>query len=92
MNTTTYADNSKAYQVIWGDNDVDLAVKASRHARQQLSKRRVVQVTTTKIAGPNTPCPCGSGLKFKRCHGQYRMVEVSIRPIGSVPNAVTRTD
>lgn len=20
--------------------------------------------------GPNQPCPCGSGLKFKRCHGK----------------------
>ncbi|MEN6317132.1 MAG: SEC-C metal-binding domain-containing protein [Syntrophaceae bacterium] len=23
-------------------------------------------------AGRNDPCPCGSGLKFKRCHGQKR--------------------
>ncbi|MDE2909562.1 MAG: SEC-C metal-binding domain-containing protein [Chloroflexota bacterium] len=21
-------------------------------------------------AGRNDPCPCGSGLKFKRCHGR----------------------
>jgi hypothetical protein len=21
--------------------------------------------------GRNTPCPCGSGLKYKRCHGRY---------------------
>jgi preprotein translocase subunit SecA len=20
--------------------------------------------------GPNEPCPCGSGQKYKRCHGQ----------------------
>lgn len=20
--------------------------------------------------GPNAPCPCGSGLKYKRCHGR----------------------
>ena len=23
-----------------------------------------------KNVGPNDPCPCGSGLKFKRCHGR----------------------
>jgi uncharacterized protein len=23
-------------------------------------------------AGRNDPCPCGSGLKFKRCHGRRR--------------------
>jgi uncharacterized protein len=24
------------------------------------------------VAGRNDPCPCGSGLKFKRCHGKTR--------------------
>jgi uncharacterized protein YecA (UPF0149 family) len=30
----------------------------------------VVQVNKTKYAGvgPNDPCPCGSGKKFKKCH------------------------
>ena len=23
-------------------------------------------------AGRNDPCPCGSGRKFKRCHGQQK--------------------
>ena len=22
--------------------------------------------------GRNDPCPCGSGLKFKKCHGKYK--------------------
>ena len=25
---------------------------------------------STKVAGRNDPCPCGSGKKYKRCHGQ----------------------
>ncbi len=29
-------------------------------------ERRVVKV------GPNDPCPCGSGLKYKKCHGRNR--------------------
>ena len=23
-----------------------------------------------KKVGPNDPCPCGSGLKYKKCHGK----------------------
>ncbi|MDB4285613.1 SEC-C domain-containing protein, partial [bacterium] len=28
--------------------------------------------TTTRNARPNEPCPCGSGRKYKKCHGQTR--------------------
>jgi len=28
-----------------------------------------VDVEPTKKAGRNDPCPCGSGKKFKKCHG-----------------------
>ena len=31
---------------------------------------RQEQATSLKNAGRNDPCPCGSGLKFKRCHGK----------------------
>jgi uncharacterized protein YecA (UPF0149 family) len=24
---------------------------------------------TTQTAGRNDPCPCGSGKKYKKCHG-----------------------
>jgi uncharacterized protein len=27
------------------------------------------------VAGRNDPCPCGSGLKTKQCHGRKRVVE-----------------
>ena len=26
-------------------------------------------LTNYKISGRNEPCPCGSGIKFKKCHG-----------------------
>ena len=26
--------------------------------------------TKVEKAGRNDPCPCGSGLKFKKCHGK----------------------
>ena len=30
----------------------------------------VEQARAFAAAGRNDPCPCGSGLKFKRCHGR----------------------
>ena len=27
--------------------------------------------TTTRKVGRNEPCPCGSGKKYKKCHGVY---------------------
>jgi preprotein translocase subunit SecA len=27
------------------------------------------QATSDKKAGRNDPCPCGSGKKYKKCHG-----------------------
>jgi len=29
--------------------------------------RKLVEETFTKKIGRNNPCPCGSGIKFKRC-------------------------
>jgi preprotein translocase subunit SecA len=33
-------------------------------------ERRVEPVRVEKKAGRNEPCPCGSGKKFKNCHGR----------------------
>jgi preprotein translocase subunit SecA len=30
----------------------------------------VEQRRTGEKVGRNDPCPCGSGLKFKKCHGK----------------------
>jgi SEC-C motif len=35
--------------------------------------------TMTRV-GRNQPCPCGSGLKYKRCHGSYRTEAASATP------------
>ena len=29
-----------------------------------------IPIVNTKTPRPNDPCPCGSGLKFKNCHGK----------------------
>lgn len=39
--------------------------------RQIFSAKDFVTLTEEQMrAGRNDPCPCGSGLKFKRCHGE----------------------
>ena len=40
--------------------------------RKELTKewRKAGQAHSEKIVGRNDPCPCGSGKKFKKCHGQ----------------------
>lgn len=32
--------------------------------------RTPTRAGTLPVVGRNDPCPCGSGLKFKRCHGK----------------------
>jgi hypothetical protein len=44
-------------------SDVELA--ASKARLEQLTKETI----TTERPGRNDKCPCGSGLKFKKCHG-----------------------
>jgi len=39
-------------------------------AQQQRQKPKVEPVRVEKKVGRNEPCPCGSGKKFKHCHGQ----------------------
>lgn len=38
-------------------------------ARAERAKQAVLQMPRPK-PGRNDPCPCGSGLKYKRCHGR----------------------
>jgi len=32
-----------------------------------------------QLPGRNDPCPCGSGLKFKRCHGDAAFKNTAFR-------------
>ena len=40
--------------------------------------------------GRNQPCPCGSGKKFKRCHGAPDSGQGSVRRLESIPPEVMR--
>jgi hypothetical protein len=40
----------------------------SRYETDPAASKPVAKLVLTK-AGPNSPCPCGSGKKYKKCHG-----------------------
>ncbi|MGY3094966.1 YecA family protein [Pantoea eucalypti] len=37
--------------------------------KENINQRHNLVIPKTKKIGRNTPCPCGSGIKFKKCHG-----------------------
>ena len=37
---------------------------------QQRQKQKLEPIRVEKKVGRNEPCPCGSGKKYKNCHGQ----------------------
>ncbi|MEQ8908105.1 MAG: preprotein translocase subunit SecA [Vicingaceae bacterium] len=44
--------------------------QGQQQAPQQQQKQKVEPVRVEKKVGRNEPCPCGSGKKFKHCHGK----------------------
>ena len=54
------------------DDLVDHNQQAAAHhdTRESASPQRAQPVIKDKLPGRNDPCPCGSGKKFKNCHGR----------------------
>jgi len=48
----------------------ELNAPGGEQASQQRQKPKVEPVRVEKKVGRNEPCPCGSGKKFKHCHGK----------------------
>lgn len=48
-------------------NEKERSLRASE--RLLRARTRPVELSGRSSFGRNEPCPCGSGLKFKRCHG-----------------------
>ena len=64
-------------QVTAGRADIPEVVQARRPegqgsepGQQDAPQQRVQPVRVDKKVGRNEPCPCGSGKKFKQCHGK----------------------
>jgi hypothetical protein len=47
-----------------------MRVRAISHTAPQTPAARPMPVRARSNAGRNDPCPCGSGIKFKKCHGR----------------------
>ena len=45
--------------------------KIDRVAKNESEKPKRMPIVKGAKIGPNDPCPCGSGLKFKKCHGKH---------------------
>jgi len=51
----------------WTGYQAERLVKYHGQVRSPVSAEAVQPVAKV---GPNQPCPCGSGQKYKRCHGR----------------------
>jgi preprotein translocase subunit SecA len=40
-----------------------------QNPQRQAEGPKVQQIRVTQKVGRNEPCPCGSGKKYKNCHG-----------------------
>ena len=53
-----------------GIPDIPAAVDVDSLKTSGESKFNPASMPKRKKIGPNDPCPCGSGLKYKKCHGK----------------------
>ena len=65
-------ERSQRYHEQKGEDLVDknqqaAAQRDTREGQQRISQQPIVR---EKLPGRNDPCPCGSGKKFKNCHGR----------------------
>ena len=51
-------------------NDPAQQAAAHHDTRESAEPRRQMPIRKDKLPGRNDPCPCGSGKKFKNCHGK----------------------
>lgn len=63
--------SKQQYTESHGNSEEEIAARnaAQRDTRQQIQQ----PIVKDKIPGRNDPCPCGSGKKFKQCHGKNIM-------------------
>ncbi|MEJ2054077.1 MAG: preprotein translocase subunit SecA [Calditrichaceae bacterium] len=59
--TSTGMGFQRAEQTVGEESDIQ------RASKERSNKKQPIRVE--KKVGPNDPCPCGSGKKYKKCHG-----------------------
>ena len=73
MTQAPISDNQQQRRQQYTESRTDLTdpgqrAAAARDTREQQGP--VQPITAEKLPGRNDPCPCGSGKKFKNCHGR----------------------
>ena len=63
-------DISSDYRQRYKYHQENLEREAQEKKRQQEERIRKAQIRTGPKIGRNEPCPCGSGKKYKQCHGR----------------------
>ena len=51
-------------------NDSAQQAAAQHDTRETAAQKHHEPIVKDKLPGRNDPCPCGSGKKFKNCHGK----------------------
>jgi preprotein translocase subunit SecA len=57
----------------------DFSQYSSTGGSGQDKNQKVEPVRVEKKVGRNDPCPCGSGKKYKQCHGSQQPVSQGLR-------------
>ena len=68
--TPVYNVPGNAQQVNSSDNSQLVAERPDANAPQEKAAPKKQPLQTEKKVNPNDPCPCGSGKKYKQCHGK----------------------
>ena len=55
----------------WRAAGAETLARARHHARRPRAERNPNDPSTWGKVGRNEACPCGSGKKFKHCHGRF---------------------
>ena len=75
MTAAIREDTAKMLLTLMPRHKADVQRKAvakvtSTSSSSDESNAKQVTIRKEKKVGPNDPCPCGSGLKYKKCHGK----------------------
>ena len=62
-------ENYLPFRERWHDQEE----RRRQRAASEIGRRVPIGVVVPRV-GANQPCPCGSGLKYKRCHGKAAVV------------------
>ncbi|MGA9979742.1 MAG: SEC-C metal-binding domain-containing protein [Candidatus Sulfotelmatobacter sp.] len=69
-----------------GPASLAVAVTGKDSAIRNLRFKGAVAHRDSKKIGRNEPCPCGSGKKYKRCHGGIQRESVSVAATNVAPS------